>query len=52
LDEVEIKIFAPGGPNGILALPAGVGVTELEEFWRTVLMKLGASDENISLEII
>jgi len=52
LNEVEIKIFAPGGPNGILALPSGVSVTELEEFWRTVLMKLGASDENISLEII
>lgn len=52
LSDVEIKIFAPGGPNGILALPAGVSVTELEEFWRAVLMKFGASEENISLEII
>jgi|GEM_PF-6860845 len=52
LNAVEIKIFAPGGPNGILALPVGVGVTELEEFWRVVLVKFGASEENISLEII
>lgn len=52
LNEIEIKVLAPGGSNGILALPEGVSVTELENFWESIFIKLGASDANISFEII
>lgn len=52
LKAIEIKIMAPGGPNGILALPEGVSVTELEDFWQKIFIRLGADEANISFEII